>query len=115
MVVGSAFNLPSMSPRTIAEPVETRICRGKSVSVEAWFFANDPTVEKQCAKNYISLELNTAEKTSSFFILTAPQWSKETIASPAIVAGGILRRGFLELSCIKCIRKTLKSQRDAWS
>jgi len=53
-----------MSPRTIADPVETRICRGKFVSVKFRFFSNDPTMEKQCAKNYISLELNAAEKES---------------------------------------------------
>jgi hypothetical protein len=38
--VGAASSLPSKSPRTMAEPTETRICRGKSVSAQVWFFAN---------------------------------------------------------------------------
>ncbi len=38
--MGAAFSLPSKSSRTIAEPMETRICWGKSASVWVWFFAN---------------------------------------------------------------------------
>jgi hypothetical protein len=46
-VVGSASSLPSKSPRTIAEPSETRIRRGKSASAQVWVFRNCFTGEKQ--------------------------------------------------------------------
>ena len=39
-VVGAAFSLPSKSSRTIAEPMETRICLGRSASVWVCFVAN---------------------------------------------------------------------------
>ena len=49
-VVGAAFNLPSISPRTIAEPTETRICCGKSASAWVWFFDNCSTGGKTIAE-----------------------------------------------------------------
>jgi hypothetical protein len=41
----------------MAEPTETRICRGKPASAQVEVFANCPTGGKTMRERYISLEL----------------------------------------------------------
>jgi hypothetical protein len=67
--VGSALSLPSKSPRTNAEPTETRICCGKSVSAQVWVFANCPTERKTIREGYISLKFDEAGKGTSLLFL----------------------------------------------
>jgi hypothetical protein len=42
----------------MAEPTETRICRGKSASAQVEVFANCPTERKTMRERYISLKLS---------------------------------------------------------